>query len=126
MAVDVGHVDDPSLANIRFGRNRALVVLAGLAFQIALQVAGPPKAAGHNPPQLPPCRLEVQQCHCCPSCSQPSASCWNQSTCWFACTDCNTMYRCCDYLETDPHSNPPQVIGCTCRTFWGVCSGQPC
>lgn len=127
MAVDVGHVDDLSLKDTRFGRNRALALLAGLAFQAALHVAAPEKAAGHNPPQLPPCNVNLVECHCCPSCSTPAASCWNGSTCWYVCIDCEHMYRCCDFLEIYPHAPyEGEEVGCTCRTFVGNCSGQPC
>lgn len=124
MAIDIGPVDDPVIRGVRFGRSRALALLAGIAFQLALQVASPRAAAAHVL-QLPPCNANVYECHCCGSCSSPYAGCLQgQTTCWFACTTCNSMYRCCDFEEFDPHEGRLNL--CTCRTFWGECSGLPC
>lgn len=116
--------DDDVLAQVSLGRSRALAVLAGVLFGVALQLTNPQLARASHKSVPYPC-FAYPECHCCAgfsccpqgTCGPPGQylGCPSGAQCWYTC-DCTELYKCCDWL--DPAAGNTR---CVCSGFIEFC-----
>jgi len=117
------------LARVPFGRSRALALIGGALFGLALQIVAPQYArAGHGAAPFPCGGFGV--CHCCatginqPTCCENGCTpltdhsdCRSGTQCWYTCS-CGDYYICCDFNTLEQNNNHGH---CICSQWVGTC-----
>lgn len=111
------------LTQVPLGRSRAIMVISGVVFGLALRLVSPTVArATHNP--IPMSCYGYRECDnccgpaCCPGCSQcNNCGCPGDPRCWIICDGCN-YWQCCDNVQNGTR--------CICTGFIGTCGPGPC